>query len=194
MKLTDEEMRRLYRRQTARSRSGRAECLSEEAMTRVAEGELSQSEREALADHLMACSDCAEEYRILRELKPWAERAAVLAYERDSAIKSVSAPPGKEAQVVPGQPGWASWARRLAGVFPAGFEAYAIAAALLVVSLACVAWVISLKRENARMAARLNEQLSSRDQASQSLTDARRELEAAARRAEQQQTEIAELE
>ena len=168
-------------------------------MTRVAEGELSQSEREVVADHLMACSDCAEEYRILRELKPWAERAAVLAYERESAIKSVSATPGKEGQVVPRQPGWAgragwaSWARRLAGIFPAGFEAYAIAAALLVVSLACVAWVISLKRENARMAARLNEQLSSRDQASQSLTDARRELEAAARRAEQQQTEIAEL-
>jgi hypothetical protein len=199
MKLTNEEMSRLYRRQTARSRAGRAECLSEEAMTRAAEGGLSQSEREVIADHLMACSDCAEEYRILRELKPWAERAAVSAYERESAIKSVSAPPGKEARVVPrqsglaGRAGWASSARRLAGIFSAGFQTYAIAAALLVVSLACVAWVISLKRENARMAARLNEQLASRDQASQSLTDARRELEAATRRAEQQQTEIAEL-
>jgi len=168
-------------------------------MTRAAEGGLSQSEREVIADHLMACSDCAEEYRILRELKPWAERAAVSAYERESAIKSVSAPPGKEARVVPRQSGlasragWASSARRLAGIFSAGFQTYSIAAALLLVSLACVAWVISLKRENARMAARLNEQLASRDQASQSLTDARRELEAAARRAEQQQTEIAEL-
>ena len=199
MKLTNEEMRRLYRRQTARSRAGRAECLSEEAMTRAAEGELRQSEREVVVDHLMACSDCAEEYRVLRELKPWAERAAVSAYERESAIKSVSAPPGKEARVVPrqlgraGRAGWASLARRLAGIFSAGFETYAIAAASLVVSLACMAWVISLKRENARMAARLNEQLASRDQASQSLTDARRELEAAARRAERQQTEIAEL-
>jgi len=163
-------------------------------MTRVAAGELSQSEREVIADHLMACSDCAEEYRILRELKPWAERAAVSAYERESAIESVISPPGKEAQVVPRQPRWASWARRLAGIFSAGFETNATAAAaLLVVSLACVAWVISLKRENARMAARLNEQLASRDQASQSLTDARRELEAAARLAGQQQTEIAEL-
>jgi len=168
-------------------------------MARAAEGGLSQSEREVIVDHLMACSDCAEEYRVLRELKPWAERAAVSAYERESAIESVSATPGKETRVVPRQPawsgraGWASLARRLAGIFSAGFESYAIAAALLVVSLACVAWVISLKRENARMAARLNEQHASRDQASQSLTDARRELEAAARRAEQQQTEIAEL-
>src|SRR4030095_7808458 len=202
MKLTNEEMSRLYRRQTARSRAGRADCLSEESMTRAAEGGLSQSEREVIADHLMACSDCAEEYRILRELKPWAERAAVSAYERESAIKSVSAPPGKDARAVPRLPDWAGWAgragwassaRRLAGIFSAGFQTYAIAAALLVVSLACVAWVISLKRENARMAARLNEQLASRDQASQSLTDARRELEAATRRAEQQQTEIAEL-
>ena len=205
MKLTNEEMSRLYRRQTARSRAGRAECLSEEAMTRAAEGGLSQSEREVIADHLMACSDCAEEYRILRELKPWAERAAVSAYEKESAMGAVSAPPGEEARVVPrqlgwagragraGSEGWASWERRLAGIFSAGFETYAIAAALLVISLACVAWVISLNRENARMAARLNEQLASRDQASQSLTDARRELEAAARRSEQQQTEIAEL-
>jgi hypothetical protein len=202
MKLTNEELSRLYRRQTARSRAGRAECLSEEAMARAAEGEMRQSEREVIADHLMACSDCAEEYRVLRELKLWAERTAVSAYERESAIESTTAPPGKEARVVPrqldwagwaGRAGWASWARRLAGIFPAGFGAYAIAAALLVVSLACVAWIISLKRENARMAARLNEQLASRDQASQSLTDARRELEAAERRAEQQQTEIAEL-
>ena len=205
MKLTNEEMSGLYRRQAARSRAGRAECLSEEAMTRAAEGELRQSEREVIADHLMACSDCAEEYRVLREMKLWAERAAVSAYEKESAMGAVSAPPGEEARVVPrqlgwagragraGSEGWASWARRLAGIFSAGFETYAIAAALLVVSLACVAWVISLKRENARMGARLNEQLASRDQASQSLTDARRELEAAARRAEQQQTEIAEL-
>jgi hypothetical protein len=168
-------------------------------MTLAAGGELRRSEREMIADHLMACSDCAEEYRVLRELKLWAERVAVSAYERESAMESVSAPPGEEARVVPHQldradrAGRASWARRLAGIFSAGFETYAIAAVLLVVSFACVAWVISMKRENARMASRLNEQLASRDQASQSLTDARRELEAAARRAEQQQTEIAEL-
>src|SRR5262245_56885880 len=131
MKLTNEELSRLHRRQTARSRAGRAECLSEEAMARAAEGGLSQSEREVIVDHLMACSDCAEEYRVLRELKPWAERAAVSAYERESAIESVSATPGKETRVVPrlpdwagwaGRAVWASWARRLAGIFPAGSE------------------------------------------------------------------------
>ena len=180
MKLTSEEMRRLYKSQTAQLRDGRAECLSDEAMIRAAEGELSEPEREETADHLMACSDCAEEYRILRVLKPWAEQASDSIYVNETPIES-------------GRTAWAGWSRRLKWIFSAGAPAYAITAALLVVSLACVAWVISLKRENARIAARLNEQLATRDQASQTLRDARRELEAAARHVERQQTEIAEL-
>ena len=54
-------------------------------------------------------------------------------------------------------------------------------------------WVITLRRENARMTARLEEQLSNRDQISQSLAETRRQLEEAMRRAEEQQKEIAEM-
>ena len=81
MKLTSEEMRSLYQRQTARSIAGRGDCLLEDVMTRAAAGELSRSERGMIADHLAVCSDCAQEYRILRRLKPsvttqlgWARR------------------------------------------------------------------------------------------------------------------------
>lgn len=131
-------------------------------MTRAAAGELSRSEREMIADHLALCSDCAQEYRLLRRLKP----------------------------LVTTQPGWP---RRLIGAFSPGLAAYAVATALLVLSLACAVWVIMLRRENARMTARLEEQLSNRDQISQSLAETRRQLEEVMRRAEEQRKEIAEM-
>jgi hypothetical protein len=162
MKLTSEEMRSLYQRQTARSVAGRGDCLLEDVMTRAAAGELSRSERGMIADHLAVCSDCAQEYRILRRLKP-----------------SVTTQLG--------------WARRLISGFSTGPAAYAFAAALLIVSLACAVWVITLRRENARMTARLEEQLSNRDQISQSLAETRRQLEEVMGRAEEQQKEIAEM-
>jgi anti-sigma factor RsiW len=190
MKLTIEEMRGLYQRQTARSRDGRAECLSENTMVRAAAGELSQSERELIADHLAICSDCSEEYRLLREMKPWAERAALSAFEGEPLLIPANARSGMGNRIVQPQPGWA---QLLIGIFSTRSATYALATALLVVSLAGAAWIISLKRENALTAARLNEQLAARDQASGTLADARRELEETARRAEQQQTEIAEL-
>lgn len=131
-------------------------------MARAAAGELSRSERGMIADHLAVCSDCAQEYRILRRLEP-----------------SVTTRLG--------------WPRRLIGGFSLGPAAYAFAAALLVVSLAGAVWVITLRRENARMTARLEEQLSNRDQISQSLAETRRQLEELMRRAEEQQKEIAEM-
>jgi hypothetical protein len=190
MRLTDEEMRRHYQHQTARFTAGRAECLSEDVMTRAAAGELSQSERELIADHFIVCSDCVEEYRLLRELKPWAERVTRSASESELAVQPAIVLSGKADRIVPHRP---SWAGRFTGLFHAGSATYALAAVLLVISLAGAAWIISLKRENARIAARFNEQLAAGDQASGSLADARRELEETARRAAQQQTEIAEL-
>jgi hypothetical protein len=162
MKLTSEEMRSLYQRQTARSAADRGDCLLADVMTRAAAGELSRSERGVIADHLAVCSDCAEEYRILRRLNP-------------SVTTQLS------------------WPRRFISGFSTGPAAYVFAAALLIVSLACAIWVITLRRENARMTAQLEEQLSNRDQISQSLAETRRQLEEAMRRAEEQQKELAEM-
>jgi hypothetical protein len=190
MKLTSEELRRLYQRQTTRSVAGRVDCLSEGAMTRAAVGELSQAEREMVADHLTACSDCAQEYRLLRRLKPLTGRAGVSADEGDSVVEPAMGEPDEEGRVVVTQPGWP---RRLTNLFFPRLATYVIIAALLFISLACVAWVISLRRENLRMTARLEDQLSNRDQTSQSLAETRRQLEEVTRRAEEQQKEIAEM-
>jgi len=72
-----------------------------------------------------------------------------------------------------------------------------VAASLLIVSLGLGGWILSLRRENQRLAAHLNEQLAEREQAvaaaTKSLEEARRQLEKATRHAEQDQSHIAEL-
>ncbi len=74
MRLADDELRKLYQQGTAaRSRTG---CPSSEILGRAAAGELSRPEREQVADHLAACSDCAQEYRTVLSLEPWAESIA----------------------------------------------------------------------------------------------------------------------
>jgi len=74
MKLSEKELKELYQQQTTRSNRGEANCLSEQELLRAATGELSQSERERVADHLVVCSDCAREYSIASSLKPWSEQ------------------------------------------------------------------------------------------------------------------------
>lgn len=190
MKLTSEEMRRLYRRQSSRAVAGGADCLSEDIMTRAAIGELNQSERQMIADHLTVCSDCAQEYRLLRRLKPMIEQAAVLPYESESVIEPVVKEQDEEERVVPPQPGFP---RRFIGVFSPGSAAYAGAAAFLVIGLACVVWIISLRGQNADLVAQLKEQISRRDQASQPVAETNYQLAQTMRRAEQQQQEITDL-
>lgn len=102
MKLTSEALNELYQQQTARSTRGQAECLTEETLLRAATGELSRSERQCVADHLMVCSDCAEEYRLIRSLKPWAEQVA-----------AASGEPAPEAKAAGKPLRWAAWVQTL---------------------------------------------------------------------------------
>src|SRR5262245_20929712 len=95
MKLTTEEQSRLHRQRTAPAVAGRAECLPEEAMLRVAGGNADQAERETIAEHLMNCSDCTDEYRILLELRPWAEQAALAVQEPVPIAESVGGRPDR---------------------------------------------------------------------------------------------------
>ncbi|HKX27737.1 MAG TPA: hypothetical protein VJ302_08605 [Blastocatellia bacterium] len=182
MKLTTEELGRLYRQQTARSADGRTDCLPEEILLRVAEGHAGQSEREMAADHLMSCSGCALEYRLLLELKPWAERAAV------SVPVTTGAPPPERRRL-----DQAGRLQSLTRIFPPRVAVSAMAAVLIVTILVLVFWSISLKRGHGRISAQLNERLAERDQLSRSLDEARRRIEENARQAERQQAEIAEL-
>ena len=80
MKLTEAQLKEILQKQTARATPRQAKCLTEEQFVRAVTGEMGQQERAQMASHLVACSDCAEEYRILRSLRPLAEQAeAILA-------------------------------------------------------------------------------------------------------------------
>src|SRR5262245_17004871 len=78
MKLTSEEIRRLYQWRSSRAFTGGADCLSKNTMTRAVIGEMNRSDRDVISDHLSVCSDCALQYRHLRKLKSLVEQAAVL--------------------------------------------------------------------------------------------------------------------
>lgn len=64
MTLNERDLKQLYQRATARSGGG-ASCPDAETLALAAGGDLEESERLALADHLAACSDCVAEYRLL---------------------------------------------------------------------------------------------------------------------------------
>ena len=70
MKLSDDEIRELFQRKTAREESRAADCLSEDVLIRAARGYLDSAERERVAAHIARCSDCAREFRIARGLAP----------------------------------------------------------------------------------------------------------------------------
>ena len=73
MKLTDGELKSIYAEATRPA--GAAGCPDAGALVAASLGELAAAEREAVAAHLAGCSACAEEYRLLAELRPVVERA-----------------------------------------------------------------------------------------------------------------------
>jgi hypothetical protein len=74
--LDNAELQALYRTGTSRRAGRDPGCPSSEDLLDVLTGRATSRERQALADHLMRCSDCAEEYRIAADLKPWAAAAS----------------------------------------------------------------------------------------------------------------------
>ena len=165
---------------------------------RAAAGELSQPERERVADHLIACSDCAEEYRLVEALKPWSEQTASLygqaATEVAPSVESEQPPRPIEQRVGQSPSRWWQW---LAAILTPTRLSTAMAAGLLIISLSLVAWMASRKQQSQRLAERLNEQLAEREQAiaaaTESLEEARQQLEETARRNQQYESQIAEL-
>jgi hypothetical protein len=165
MKLSREQLVRLYRGETARSEGRNASCIAEETLVDAAKGTISQSERERVVDHLATCSDCAGEYRLIASLRPWSLHAARQSAEADTP-------------------------ERLPGVLLRRPSVLAAAAALLViVSVALTASMFLLRRAD-QHAIRLEEQLVARDLAIETIGG---QLAEANRRTERYTTEAAQL-
>ena len=76
MKLSDDDLKRLWQQDTAHVEDSRTDCLSSDFLVRAGEGTLDAEERARVAGHLAHCADCAEEYRLAVAVKDWSPAAA----------------------------------------------------------------------------------------------------------------------
>jgi hypothetical protein len=148
MKLSKEQLSRIYRDRTAPSAPGRRECIAEEAMVRAAAGEMTRPERERLADHLSACSECTREYQTIRSLRTWSHRAGGEEPETEQPEST------RRGLIL---------MRRTAPIL------WAVAASLMIAAVGLSFWIIPLRRESQRLAATL----AARDRA---IAESRRQL------------------
>jgi anti-sigma factor RsiW len=154
-------------------------------------GELPPEDVERLQEHLVWCRECLE---LLLDWAAWTESAqeggrAVSEAQVAAAWQAMRAQLRAENLLPP-----VGWRHRLGAVFSRVSVPYAIAASLLIVSLALGAWIVSLRQADQQQLARFHQQLAERDQAVAAargqLQQARDQLEETAQRAEQ---EVAEL-
>ncbi len=77
MKLSSDQLKDAYQRKRARRSGGSAACPDTDMLARLASHDLTAADRDRVTDHILSCSDCADEYRVASSLSGWAEEAAV---------------------------------------------------------------------------------------------------------------------
>jgi anti-sigma factor RsiW len=181
MRLNSEELRELYQRETARSvRPSTSDCLTVDMLACAAAGELNQSERERIADHLANCSDCAKEYRAISSIKSWADEVSVKAGAPPIALPASDIGQRRPIAIAPTSREPRIRSRQLSFYLP-----FAIAAASLILSLALAALLISKWRENQHLVAESKRSAGDIETA-KALAESRRLLEETTRRVEQE--------
>jgi len=87
MTIDDGDLQNVYQRATRRAGS---ECPTEESLMKAATNKLSSKERDAVAQHVASCSDCARDFRIARSLAPWAAEASKNAREEERNLSPLA--------------------------------------------------------------------------------------------------------
>jgi len=157
MRLNETELREIDQRGTARSPS-QADCLTADEIARISNGEIDEQERFRMANHLMLCSDCAEEYRLINPLQSIAALAAPERAAGQSQSNSVGSAHQSNYESVSGAP------RRLVTLPVSARYAYIAAALLLAASFGLIIWSLSMRSANRRLTARLDEEIAKREQ------------------------------
>jgi len=107
-------------------------CPPGDLLVEAASPAASRAVRERVADHLVSCAKCAEEFRLLQALGPWASEHAHLVAPAEGAASG------------PARAGWRF------------ITSYAIAAVLAVIAVGLGVQVRRLERENQALAVRAN--------------------------------------
>jgi anti-sigma factor RsiW len=159
-------------------------------------GELAAEEKKRVQDHLVWCRECVT---LLLDWEAFLNAKYEDAHqpseaEVEAAWQRMQRRLREEKLIAVPVP---SWRQRFQTVFSPVRIPYAIAASLLIIGLALGGWIVSLRQENQRLAARLDEQLAERDQAIAAATGqaraSRQQLEEMTHRSEQYETQVAEL-
>jgi hypothetical protein len=153
MKFDERELQELWR--NGRQPDEREEdCLADEDWPRLMAGEMSTVERTRAATHMTTCTPCADRYRALHALRPWADEAA-----------DALAPAALRTDRTRASFSWTS-----------GRTALALAASLAIVIAQGVAlvWLLTTRRADV---ARLETQVASHEQDLASARSALRELQ-----------------
>lgn len=155
MKLTNSELKTLSRLHPAPAPLQRQQCLPEPLLSRVGLGDVSEAERLQIADHLTTCLDCAQEYKIVRATKSWADGLAIAAPPTDES-------PAPESPVAPTSEVTPKWWQALLPRWlgHTGFNPFtaAVAGLFFITSMSLAVWLVALhfkhKTEIARLAER----------------------------------------
>jgi hypothetical protein len=169
MRISEAELQGLYQAHTRRSAEKPSACPTAEELVSLVCDTPDQSTRERIADHMMGCSACAQEFRLLRSLSPKTEEL-VIEHVPESAGILVDAPRRADAQVH--GHGWR--------------VPLALAASVLLAATALGVASLSLRSQSREF----RQELAGRDQA---LTAARQQLSEAVRQRAESEAQVATL-
>jgi hypothetical protein len=149
MKISDDDLRAMWRTPAAEATADRSRCLTDDEWARLLAADAPDELRERAATHIASCSACAEEYSLLQPLQSWmadVERAH--------------------------SPHTATWADRwLRGwSSPHRFSLAAAAATILLVTNAVILYqLFESRRESARLGTQLTQREGALSEAQSSL-------------------------
>ena len=162
MKLTTNELKKLYQLQPARAELNRADCLSEGILTRISTNDVSDSERLQIADHMTTCPDCAQEYQIVCATKSWADGMvnAPLPLDESTSTELSSASEIALTEEAETTPKW--WQALIPRwLSHTGFNPFtaAVAGLFFIISLSLASWLIALHFKHKGELARLEDRI-----------------------------------
>lgn len=166
MKLTNDELKTLYRWQPAYAEQKRADCLSEALLSHAGLSEISDSERWQITDHLTTCPDCAQEYQIVRATKSWANEMTTAPPDESTSTEPdatpTAVPESSSVAETETTPKW--WQELIPRWFRhTGFNPFtaAVAGLFFISSLSLAVWLVALHFKHKTELARLSDRQTS---------------------------------